>query len=176
MLQYTNQYYYFMEDIIMKRTLMAISIGIMMAVLVLVSVPNTASAATASAGLNVTATVVGSCRVTSTTDVAFGNYDPTDTNNDDDGQGSMTFRCTKGVAYMLWINGTRSMTVGTDTLNFELYTNAGRTVAFPSAAGALSTTSSSNAPVTTQIYGRIPALQDVGAGGYSTTLQASVEY
>jgi spore coat protein U-like protein len=165
----------FKEDTIMKRTLMAVLFGIILAVMV-VSVPNMAAAATASGSLSVTATVVGSCRVTGTTAVAFGNYDPTDTANNDVGQGSMTFRCTKGVAYMLWISGTRSMIVGTETLLFGLYTDGGRSSAFPSAAGSLSTTAASNAPVTTQIYGRINALQDVAAGSYSTTLTASVEY
>lgn len=160
----------------MKITFMAVLIGVMVTMMGVMGITDMASAATAQAPLSVTATVISACRVTGTTAVAFGDYDPSETANNDNGQGSMTFRCTKGTAYMVWISGARSMTDGTDTLNFDLYTNAGRTDVFPGAAGALSNTAASNAPVTTQIYGRITASQDVGVGSYGTTLQASVEY
>lgn len=162
----------------MKRTSIVVSIGIMLAVLVVVGVPDIAAAATATSPLSVTATVVASCNVTGTTAVAFGNYDPANATDNDAGQGSMTFRCTKGTAYMLFISGARTMTGAPtpDSLNYELYTDAPRTALFPSAAGALSMTSANNAPVTIQIYGRITALQDVSVGSYTSTVTASVEY
>ncbi len=126
--------------------------------------------------LGVSANVVASCRMSSVSNVGFGTYDPTDSNNDDDGAGSMTFRCVKATAYKTFITGTREMSGTTDTLTFELYTDAGRTTVFPSDNSGSSTNATSNAPVTANIYGRIPALQDVGVDSYSATLVATVEY
>ena len=164
------------EDTVMKRTLMAGLFGIMLAVVV-VSVPNMATAATASSALSVTATVISSCNVTGTTAVAFGSYDPTAAADNIAGAGSMTFRCTKGTSYRVWINGTRTMTGPVDSLPYLLFTDVPRTVTFPAtAAAATAVASTGNAPVTTNIYGRIVALQDVGAGAYTSTVQASVDY
>ena len=160
----------------MKRILMVVLFCIMLAVMV-VSIPDMAAAATAQAALTVSATVVSSCNVTGTTAVAFGNYDPTAAADNIAGAGSMTFRCTKGTSYKLWINGTRTMAGPVDSLPYLLFTDVPRTVTFPaSAAAATAVASTGNAPVTTNIYGRIVALQNVGAGAYTNTLQASVDY
>jgi spore coat protein U-like protein len=164
------------EVTIMKRILMVVLFCIMLAVMV-VSIPDMAAAATAQAALTVSATVVSSCNVTGTTAVAFGNYDPTAAADNIAGAGSMTFRCTKGTSYKLWINGTRTMAGPVDSLPYLLFTDVPRTVTFPaSAAAATAVASTGNAPVTTNIYGRIVALQNVGAGAYTNTLQASVDY
>lgn len=138
-----------------------------------------AMAATDQTPLAVSANVVGHCRMISTTSVVFVDYDPTDTANNDTGVGDMTLRCTKGTNYKLYIEGTRTMTSGTENLNFLLFSDLGRTAAFPSdnssTIGGTSTTASTD--ITQSIYGRIPAGQDVTAGlTFSQTLQATVEY
>lgn len=137
-----------------------------------------AMAATSTATFNVTATAASNCRITGTTNVAFGDYDPTNA-TPADAMGNMTFRCTKGTTYWLYITGTRSMssTPAGETLNFELYTDAARTASFPLVKTGAGTSSANNAAQIQNIYGRIPAEQDVTAGRtFLQTLTATVEY
>jgi len=129
--------------------------------------------------LTVTATVAASCRITSVTDINFGAYDPTDSSDNDAGAGDINFRCVKGTSYDTYITGARTMHSATssDDLDFELYSDAGRTTAFPSANPEDPDVAASNAEVTTDVYGRIAALQDVGVGDdYTVTLTATIEY
>jgi len=145
-------------------------------IVALVAMSGVAMAASATGSLNVTAAVTASCRVTGTTAINFGNYDPTDTSNKDGG-GDFTFRCTKGTDYKLYIAGTRKMTDGSNDLNFEIYSDALRTAVYPSAlGGAIGGTSASNAAISQNLYGRIPAEQDVPANTYSQSLTVTVEY
>jgi spore coat protein U-like protein len=133
-------------------------------------------AVTETSPLNVTAQVVSRCRITSVTNLDFLTYDPTDPVDDDDGVGDVTFRCTRGTIYEIYIAGIRTMTDGVDTLSYELYQDAARTTVWPSGLPGVGGTSASNAPVTQGIYGRIPALQDVQAGIYSGTVTVTIEY
>ncbi|GMR04574.1 MAG: hypothetical protein BMS9Abin23_0472 [Thermodesulfobacteriota bacterium] len=135
-----------------------------------------AYALTATNALNVTASVISNCRIKSVTDIAFGNYDPTDVTNPTDALGDFTFKCTKGTGYDLYVTGTRSMTFGTDTLTFELYTDAVRTNLWPNLSPGVTGTSASNADDVRNVYGRIPAGQDVGAGSYSGSVTITVQY
>jgi spore coat protein U-like protein len=133
-------------------------------------------AATDTSPLTAQAVVQSRCRIISVTNLDFVTYDPTDPANDDDGVGDVTFRCTKGTPYDVYITGSRTMTDGTDTLNFEMYQEAARTNVWPSALPGVSGSAASNAPITLGIYGRINALQDVQAGTYTGTVTVTVEY
>jgi spore coat protein U-like protein len=143
-----------------------------------VGIAGVAMATTVTSDFTVNASVVDSCQIqTAASNVDFGTYDPTDSSPDDDGSGSVVFRCSKGTTYNLYISGTRTMTNGTDNLTFELYSNSGRTTVYPSdLAGATPVTASNNSPVTSNYYGRISALQDVSVGSYTQTLTLTVEY
>ena len=132
-------------------------------------------AATATDTLTVQATCIDVCMISSTTDVDFGAYDPTDPLPNTDGQGSITFRCTKGSTYEVYIVRNNVMN-GPDTLNYELYTDLARTAVFPSGLTGSPDTSACIASMTRQIYGKIPALQDAAAGAYSESVTATVEY
>ncbi|OGP49365.1 MAG: hypothetical protein A2Y79_09575 [Deltaproteobacteria bacterium RBG_13_43_22] len=134
-------------------------------------------AATKTNNLNVTASVATNCNIISVTDVAFGAYDPTNA-TDLDVNGDLTFRCTKNTAFKTYIVGTRAMVgaVNLDNLNFELYTDAGRTTVYPSTNAGGSTVTPNNSPIISTIYGRIPALQDASIDTYSKVLTAAVEY
>jgi spore coat protein U-like protein len=148
-------------------------------ILLIVTAASGAMAATVTSSFNVTATVINNCRIsTAASNIAFTGYDPTDTNPNDTGTGSFAFRCTKGTSYKLYITGTRSMTGTGGTLPFQLYNDAGRSTSYPSTSGgASSVTSTSNTAVTSNIYGRIAAGEDVTAGSdYTVTLTATVEY
>ena len=141
-----------------------------------VAFAGTSMAATQTSNLNVTAAVQAACSISGHTDVAFGNYDPTSATDNDAGQGSMTFSCTKNTSYHTYITGTRSMSGGGDTLNFQLYSDAGRTTAYPAILTGGGTTAPNTNPITTNIYGRIPNSQNVGVANYTTILVATIEY
>lgn len=126
--------------------------------------------------LNVNANVQSVARITSITDINFGNYDPTSL-TDLDADGDVSVRATKGLAYNIYIGSDRVMTDGTDNLNYELYVDAGRTTAWGSTlATAENYTSAGNAISTKNIHGRVPALQDVQAGAYSDTVLITLEF
>ena len=136
-----------------------------------------AIAATDTSSLDVTASVNGTCTISSTTDVAFGVYDPTDSTDNTVGQGSATIRCTKGTSYGTYIVRTNTMNgPGANTLTYELYTDAARTVAYPDATVGTPDTAPSNGPISLDIYGKITALQDVEAGAYTESVTFTVEY
>ena len=159
----------------MKKGILAIAV-----VLVVVAMAGSAMAATDTAGFTVTATAAKSCSISGATDVVFATaYDPTSGTDNDSGSGTATFRCTKNTAWNANITGTRSMTGATngDTLNFELYTTAGRTTAFPAVAGATvsGTAGSKNTDITVNYFGRILNGQDVSApDNYSTAVGGMV--
>jgi spore coat protein U-like protein len=136
---------------------------------------NIVYAVTDTEDLGIQASVAATCRVSSTTAINFGVYDPTSATNSD-AAGNMVLRCVKNTSYKTYITGTRSMTTGGDTLTFELYSDSERSAAYPSTTPASGDTATSSAPVTKDIFGRIPALQDVGVASYSTTLVATIEY
>jgi spore coat protein U-like protein len=158
----------------MKKRLLVLAIIAAIGVLALSSV---SMAATKTNNLNVTASVAANCNIVSVTDVIFGAYDPTSA-TDLDVNGDLTFRCTKNTAYKTYLVGTRQMVgaVNSDNLNFQLYSDAGRTTAFPSDNSGGSTNAANNSPITSTIYGRVAALQDVSVDTYSRVLTATVEY
>jgi spore coat protein U-like protein len=148
-------------------------IGLM--VVAMVAMAGMAMAATKTNNLSVTASVAASCSIQSVADISFGAYDPTSASNTD-AAGNMIFKCVKSTSYKTYITGTRSMSGGGDNLAFTLWTDAGRTATFPSDNSAGGTTAPNGNAITKDIYGRIAALQDVGAASYTATLVATVEY
>ncbi len=133
-------------------------------------------AATKTNNLNVTASVVANCNITSVTDISWGVYDTTSL-TPLDANGDLTFRCTKNTNYKAYITGVRSMAgAGADNLTFNLFSDAGHTTAFPIDNSGAPTNAASNAPISKTVYGRIPATQDVGVDSYTIALVAMVEY
>jgi len=141
---------------------------------VLVSVD--AMAQTDTSNLTSTAVVVATCTISSVTNLDFGTYDTTVATDDDDGVGDARFRCTKGTAWDVYITGARTMTDGTDTLNFEMYQEVGRTTVWPAASVGVTGTAANNGINTLDIYGRITALQDVQVGTYNGTVVVEVAF
>ena len=144
----------------------------------LIAIGGVAIAATVTSNFNVIANAVGNCRITTAAStVDFGTYDPTDTNPDNDGSGSVQFRCTKGTTYWTYITGVRQMSGGAEILNFELYSDAARTTIYPNAVVGGGTSSPNNTPQVIFYYGQIPPMQDVTAGqAFSQNLTFTVEY
>jgi len=92
------------------------------------SIPAPAWAQTATANLSITATVNGTCTITTST-VAFGSYDPVVTNAATplDNSGAVTVTCTKGAGTRIDLGlganasgSTRRMQGPTDLLTYEL--------------------------------------------------------
>lgn len=145
-----------------------------------------ADAATVTANLNVTATVIQVC-VVSGGNLAFGNYDPTAAANVDQ-VGSFEVACTKGstgvtIGLGLGANAAasqRRMTNSTDFLNYEIYKEAARTNVWGNAGAALVsyTPVTTSAAQTFQVFGRIPAAQvTVGVGAtYTDTVVITVTF
>jgi spore coat protein U-like protein len=145
-----------------------------------------ALAQTATANLDVTATVAKNCSIT-TTAVAFGAYDPIVANATAVVviPGSVVVTCTKGAGTRIDLDlgtnasgTTRQMGGGTDNLTYELYQNTTRTTVWGSgaAAGQTIATAPSKAPRTFTVYGRVVAGQDVAAGSYSDTVVATITF
>jgi spore coat protein U-like protein len=142
-----------------------------------------ADAATASANLTVTATVVSTCSVGAGS-LAFGNYDPTAASNVDQA-GTFQVTCTKGTSATVGLDtgsnasgSTRRMTDGTDFLSYELFKETARTNVWGnSGAGLVALAAApSNAAQTVTVYGRISGSQDVRAGSYSDTVIITVTF
>ena len=149
-------------------------------------------AATKTANLPISATVISNCTI-STAPVAFGNYDPVVANaatpaGDLPATGSVIVACTKG-ATGLRIDldngggapGARRMTgPPANLLNYDLYTDAAHTTRWGAGAavgGGLSIPDApSKAPRTFTVYGLLPGAQDVAAGAYTDTVIATINY
>jgi spore coat protein U-like protein len=143
----------------------------------------------AAATLQVSASVGQNCTITALP-VLVGSYDPivaNDTAPVANASGTLTVRCTKGTSYWVTLdNGTnfdgaaplfpgRSMKHDTlaEYLNYELYTDAGRTAVWNTSTAA---TAGSRAPILLTVYARVPGGQDVPEGTYTDTVTATVNF
>jgi spore coat protein U-like protein len=143
-----------------------------------------ASAATTTGSFSVTANVTVNCLVTGTT-LAFGAYDPTSPTAVV-GTSTLSVKCTKGalVASVQLNNGAnagvgtqRQMVAGTDKLNYDLFTDPARTLAWTSATtGNGFTSAGPSTPNTLTVYGRVPVGQDVPVGAYTDSVTATVNF
>lgn len=144
-------------------------------------------AATTTTTFNVTATVVASCS-TSASALGFGNVDPLSlASTAVDGTTSVSVTCSNSTAYNVGLDAgaatgatvtTRQMTSGANTMNYALFSNAGRTtnwgntVATDTVAGT-----GTGAAQSLTVYGRIASGQGtVPTGAYSDTITVTVTY
>ena len=162
-----------------------------LAIAATVLVAGTASAASPATGsFKVTASVANSCVVTSTSDINFGAYDPAVANNTTalNGAGWVKVRCTRGTTPAVQLDQganaaggstclspARQMASGADRLGYTLYSDSGRTTPWGcDATNDVDYTFLDLNPHQFDVYGRIPAGQDVAAGNYSDTVNVSV--
>jgi len=145
------------------------------------------SGQSATARLNVSATVSKNCTIT-TAPVAFGNYDSIAANVTSplDGIGTVTVTCTKGAAAKVGLDPggnaqgtTRRMTQGAASyLTYELYKDTTRaTVWGNTATTGLDIPAAPNRnPRSFSVYGRVAAAQDATVGNYIDTVVATVNF
>ena len=125
----------------------------------------------------------------SVTSVTFGTYDTINPANDD-GTGTLTAVCHPSVqspvvTIAAGSSGAilaRTMLNGATTLDYNLYTDIGRTTIWGDGTTGASVTLTGGTVVAGQrifnrtIYGRIPALQPVGAGLYTDTMVVTLTF
>lgn len=138
--------------------------------------------------LDVTAEVLSSCNITSTSTLAFGTVDQSSANIDN--QGAVSLICTATTPWVLHtdsgINASGAQkrmkhASQADTLNYNIFTDNGRSVPFPDAAGTPGTGPASDTGngqlQTVTVFGRIPSGQTLPRpGNYSDTLTVTVSY
>jgi spore coat protein U-like protein len=135
--------------------------------------------------LAVSATVLSVCGVAATP-LAFGNYSATNT-SPTDATAVVTALCTAGVSYTLAMDGglgsggtvtSRVLTNGLNTLNYTVYSNAGRTTIWGDGTNSTSTVSGTAGllPQTYTAYGRISAGQQSAAGVYLDAITVTLTY
>lgn len=155
---------------------MALRLSTSVCLLAFAASVSTASAQTASEDLSVTLEVASECSVT-TTAVAFSGY--TGTANSD-AAGEINVTCTDGASYSVTLaatsggSGTRTLTSGSDTLNYSLYSDSGRSTLFPESSGEAR--NGTGASQTIPVYGRVASGQAVKVGSYSDTVTVTVTY
>ncbi|HLJ73439.1 MAG TPA: spore coat U domain-containing protein, partial [Thermoanaerobaculia bacterium] len=137
--------------------------------------------------ITITATVSAECTV-STVSITFGAYDPVVTNAATplDSTGTVNVYCTTGTLATVSLDlgshftgTTRRMLSGAaNFMTYEIYKDAGRTVVWNSTNTNSGTSTSKTIPINSGFiaYGRIPAGQDIPAGGYNDTVLVTVNY
>ena len=153
----------------------------------MVGVPSVAFAATKQQAMPVQAQVNVNCNFNSSPTMNFGAYDPLAA-APLTGSVVLSVRCTKGATVQIGIyNGNnsanapagsnRAMTDGTDYLGYDFFQdNTYATLWTSSGAGLYSYVAASNAPTPINIYGRVPASQNVGNGIYNDSVVVEVIY
>lgn len=146
-----------------------------------------ASAATTTAptSFNVTANIAGFCQINSASAIGFGAVSASTVANNDK-TGTIAHQCTKGTAYTIKLdagaNGSfaaRKMldSVSGDTLDYNLYTDSGRTTVWNDTTQTVTGTASLFATtISTTIYARLVEGQDKSAGSYSDTVNVTITY
>ena len=165
----------------MKRTILSR----MTLTAIVVSTP--VFAASATANLNISASVAAVCTIT-TSPVAFGAYDPVLANAATDltAAGSVNVACTKGTPATIdlgnggnFSGGTRRMGSGSDFLNYALYKDAARTQVWGSGLAGGTTqayVAATKASTAVPVYGTVPQNQDVTVGAYADVVLATINY
>ena len=133
------------------------------------------------------------CEIKSVTDIPFGAYDVFNF-NDLDAQNKVVVRCKDSQAQTISVqvqlstgNGNsytpRSMSNGSDTLNYNLYRNSNRTKVFgDGTSGTYTVTKKLKLKANKwkrfrkKIFGQIPAQQDVEVGLYTDTVVVTIVY
>lgn len=167
-----------------KKTLLAA------AVFALSGFAVTASASSSTTTFQVTATVINNC-VISSSNIVFGNYDPTSATAVT-AQGGVSATCTMGdvvsVALDQGLNPTagstaavpaRQMISGVNTLPYHIYTTSGGTTEWGTGSSnqpASQTSASVDTPLNFTTYGSLPAGTNVPSGSYTDSVIATVTY
>lgn len=152
-------------------------------------VSGTSWSATASNTFQVTATVISSCTVSGTT-LNFGNnIDPFSAATPLDSTSTLTVACTNTTPYQVALSagtnaggatnfGSRAIKNGSNTLAYQLYSDASRTTVWGNGTNSSAQVSGSGSGgnQSLNIYGRLPSLSGAVPGSYTDTVTVTITY
>jgi spore coat protein U-like protein len=152
--------------------------------------PGAASAAgSANSNVNVSATVTQNCTISTTTNIAFGAYDPVTVSAVTNATGAVKLTCTKAATGItLTLNAgtgtptapdTRAMKGATNGnfLSYDIFETGAFATRFPTTPVAETVAGGITAPTTVSLFGQIKAAaQDVSVDTYTDTVQATVNF
>lgn len=144
-----------------------------------------AFAETASTNMQVTAVVKSSCVVSNAT-MNFGTYDPAGANSNQDlkALGNISVKCTAGTSATISLSSgnqgsgaSRAMMSadGKDRLSYQIYTDSNNSTVWNETNKVNYVASSAN-QANLNVYGKIPANQQVSDGVYSDTVNVVVNF
>ncbi|QIL03193.1 spore coat protein U domain-containing protein [Sphingomonas sinipercae] len=112
--------------------------------------------------------------------VNFGAYSPL-SGSSTDGVGQIRVSCDASTTYTIRLESggnpsARGMTGGSDVLQYQLYTDAGRFTAWGDGAAGTSTMVSDQVHGIFPVYGRIPGGQNVRPGTYTDTIVVTLGF
>ena len=129
--------------------------------------------------------VRANCAFTSMTGVSFGIYDVFSALPNNNGVGSITVNCRGGTSSFLMSLSSglsnsyvsRTMMNGANLLNYNLYTNAGRTIVWGDGSGGSVTLSGlGNGKTTLNVFGQIFPGQNAKVGFYTDNIVVTVNF
>jgi spore coat protein U-like protein len=153
--------------------------------LVIAGLPTGAQAGTSTSQFKVTLTVQAECKLTSTTDVAFGNTGVIQSVLS--ATGAIGVQCTNTTPYNIGLNAgtgsgataaTRKLTSGAGaTIDYSLYRDSAHTQVWGDSIGSNTLAGTGNGAVQSHtVYGRVPVQNTPAPGAYSDTVQVVVTY
>jgi spore coat protein U-like protein len=155
-------------------------LGIAAAAACLAGTAGTAQALTSTANMNVSTSIPTSCSAGTVTDVTIPSPASLTVAADSTATGTLQVTCTNGGTYTVdagngnnYVSSTRRMRKGSTSayLTYGLFTNAGRTTAFPTA-----TQTGNGAVQTITIYAKLDAQTATEAGAYTDQVTLTVTY
>jgi spore coat protein U-like protein len=125
-----------------------------------------------------------SCSFRSVSSVSFGAYDVFSTLANNNGVGSLSIKCTGGANSVITMStgqsnnyASRVMSSGGDLLNYNLYTSTAHAQVWGDGSGGSSVaTTVNNGTITLNVFGQIPAGQDVAVGIYTDNITVTVNF
>jgi len=127
-----------------------------------------------------------SCSFLSVTSVSFGTYNVFSALSNNSGVGSITILCGSGGGpnFVVTLSTgqsnsfvSRVMKSGGNSLNYNLYTSAARTVVWGDGTGSSNVMTAAKSITTTlSVFGEIPAGQDASVGTYTDNITAIVNF
>jgi spore coat protein U-like protein len=149
-----------------------------------VSFASAAYGATTTTTFTVQITITASCIINSASTMNFGSQGVLAA--DVDQTSTIQVQCTNTTPYNVGLNvGTgsgatmavRKMTNGGNTVNYSLYSNAGRTTVWGDTIATDTVAATANgASQSYTVYGRVPAQTTPAPGAYSDTITVTVTY
>lgn len=165
----------------MRRALVLASVAAFFATAV---GPGAANAATQTSNFDVSTQVTASAQV-SATPLAFGSYNPIDTDATDE-ESIVSVTATVGTTYNIAIDAghgsgataaARKLEAPGDDLTYSVYRNSARTEVWGNTFGNNTQAGVGNGTAQNiTVYGRIPAQQSARPGSYQDTLTVTVSY